>query len=151
MGSLLSITEIHEGSVLGSVRINDMRKRFEKAHKKVSLNIEKSKTTKQKPTVKDLFAMQERNASLTQLVSEIRSRNSHDKLDRDILRKLENQLKKYQEETQKMTDLYGPKNITRRKNIPKVSEVPKIEKTEHNKPKKPRKKRVPKEKDLGEK
>ena len=113
MGSLLS-TEIHEGSVLGSVKINELRKRFEKAEKKVSLNLEKNKTNRQKPTVKDLFDMQERNAALTKLVSEIYSRNSHDKLDRDILRKLENQLKRYQSETQKMTDLFGPRIKTRK-------------------------------------
>lgn len=131
MGSLLSITEVHEGSVLGSVKINELRKRFEKAQKKVSLNIEKNKTNRQKPTVKDLFDMQERNATLTQLVSEIHSRNSHDKLDRDILRKLENQLKRYQDETQKMTDLFGPRIKTRKyvsKKVPNVPKVPKVSK-----------------------
>lgn len=122
MGSLLSTTEIHEGSVLGSIRIDGLRKKFEKAEKKVYLNIEKNKMDRSKPTIKNLFDMQERNSALQNLVMEIRSRNSHDKLDRDILRKLDDQLKGYQIETQKMTDLFGPR-IKTRKYIKKKTKV----------------------------
>lgn len=104
MGSYFSI-EIPDGSVLGSKRINEYRKKFELAVAKVEKN-----NVNKNPTLKNLFDLQERNAWLQNLIKEIRSMNSSDKLDKDILKKLEDMLKKYQAETQKMSDKFGSKN-----------------------------------------
>jgi hypothetical protein len=134
MGALLS-TEIPQGSVLGSVKVNNLRVKFEKALKKVELS---SLKNKKNPTIKYLFDMQERNAALEKLINEIQKHNSNDRLDRDILGKLESSLKKYKEETQKVSDAFGSKNGSRKKKLPKdLKDLkdPKIKKSKDIKPK----------------
>ena len=103
-----------DSSILNNKSINSLRRKLERSIQSSNKSKEIYNDEPSEPnSIKFLFDLQKRNNDLYELIEIIKSCKPDNKIDRDILGKLEDLLYKYQQETEKIGTEFSKKNSIR--------------------------------------